>query len=197
MKSIAWLLAGALLSGCASLGIGGGNEPDEETWAMAHQALAVQDFDRAAALFQRLATEHPDGQTGKEAVFFLGSMRLDPRNPAWNSGPAEELLREYISYDSIAGTAVVGRRPEAEILLQLAVQLNMPPLQRVPALQPEVVIRPQRVIVPASESRQLSAEVAQLRRELATRDSTIQTQREELERIRRTLTGRDPGSGVR
>lgn len=187
----------ALLTGCASLLQG---KPEArsraETWAMAHQALAVEDFERAAALFQRLSTEHPGTPEGREAIFFLGSMRLDPRNPAWDPEPAESYLREYLAADTLPNRTVAPRHPEAETLLELARQLNMPPLQRVPGLQPEtrvVEAEPERVVVLASESRALASEVARLRRQVAERDSTIETQRAEIERIRKTLTGRDGG----
>lgn len=164
---------------------------------MAHQAFVVQDFDRAEALFRRLATEHPESSEGREAVFYLGAMHLDPRNPGWDPEPAEEHLAMYLSSDTVAPVQAT-RGPEAEILLELARQLNMPPQERVPGLQAEtqVVVEeaaPERVVVPASESRALASEVARLRRDLAERDSVIQTQRAEIERIRKTLTGRDGG----
>lgn len=195
MKWIALVLAGVLLGGCALAGQSkDAGDIRGDLWAEAHQALGVEDFSRAAALFQRLASEHGSHREGREALFFLGSMRLDPRNPAWDPKPAEDLLRRYLAQDSIAGAVVIGRRPEAETFVQLAAQLNMPPQERLPALQPETQVivrtRPQRVVVPARESRELAGEVARLRRELAERESTIQTQREELERIRKTLTGR-------
>lgn len=197
MKRIAWIFGALWLAGCAGLGQGESGEPPAETWVHAQQALAVQDFDRAAALFTRLVEEHPRSREGREALFYLGSMRLDPRNPAWDPEPAEQYLRQYISVDTVIGVAVVHRRPEAETLLALATQLNMPVEMRVPALQAEtrVVVEesPDRVVAPARESRALAAEVAQLRRQLAEREATIQEQRNELERIRRTLTGRDGG----
>lgn len=193
MKATVWLLAVALLPGCAALGFGGGGDRSGDDWSQAHQALAVEDYARAAAFFQRLVNEQPESALAREAVFYLGAMRMDPRNPAWDPKPAEGLLRQYLAFDSVR--PVIGNRAEADILLQLAAQLNMPPRERLPAFQPEVVVetRPERVIVPAQESRALAAEVAQLRREVAAKDSTIQAQREEIERIRRTLTGRTGG----
>lgn len=198
MRYTGWPLALLLAAGCAAFGQGNSiDEQRQETWALAHQALAVEDFDRATALFERLTTEHPESGEGREALFYLGAIRLDPRNPAWDSRPAEEHLRQYLASDTVHGSMVVARRPEARMLLELASQLNMPPQERVPGLQAEtqVVVRsePQRVVVPAAESRALAAEVARLRRELAARDVTIQTQRDEIERIRKTLTGRDGG----
>ena len=198
MKYNGWILAPLLLAGCATFGQGDSAVQDrQETWTLAHQALAAEDFGRADALFQRLATDHRTADEGREAVFYLGAMRLDPRNPDWNPGPAEQYLKEYLAGDTPTGPAIAPRRPEARTLLELASQLNMPPQERVPALQAETQVvveaQPQRVVVPAAESRALAAEVSRLRRELADRDATIQTQREEMERIRKTLTGRDGG----
>lgn len=197
MKRIVWLAALLVVNGCSALGMGGSDEQSRtETWTMAHQALEVEDFERAAALFQRLASDHPDTSEGREAVFYLGSMRLDPRNPAWDPEPAETHLVHYLAGDTIADRSNSIRRPEARTLLELARQLNMPPQDRVPGLQAEtqvVEVQPERVVVPAAESRALAAEVARLRRELSDRDSTIVTQRAEIERIRKTLTGRDGG----
>src|SRR5690606_10279469 len=98
-------------------------------------------------------------------------------------------LSLYLEGDS-AYLATLHRRPEAVTLLQLARQLNMPAEERVPGLQPETRVVTERVVVPARESRALAAEVDRLRRLLAERDATIQQQKEELERIRKTLTGR-------
>lgn len=200
MNRIGMVLALAVLPACAALGMGGSPaDAPAETWAQAHQALAVQDFDRAAAMFQRLVEEHPESQEGREALFYLGAMRLDPRNPAWDPEPAETRLREYLAPDTIAGRRLAHRRPEAETLLHLAHQLNMPAGQRVPGLQPEpqVVVEeaPPRVVVRARESRALAAEVARLRQQLEERDATIQRQRDEIDRIRRTLTRGGSGGG--
>lgn len=198
MMRTGWIAALTLLTGCAVLGQGPSDADQRaETWTLAHQALAVEDFERAAALFQRLAAEHPTAQEGREAVFYLGSMRLDPRNPAWDPVPAEEHLTSYLTADTVPERTVAPRRPEAQTLLELAKQLNMPPRERVPGLQAETQViveaEPERVVVPATESRALSNEVARLRRELAEREATIETQKTEIERIRKTLTGRDGG----
>jgi hypothetical protein len=190
MKRITWLLALVLLSGCAHLGISDPDGNPRDLWNQAHQALLVEDFERASTLFARLADEYPMAREGRESRFYLGAIRLDPRNRAWDPAPAERQLRLYLAADSPEDVRV-HRRPEAEVLLQLASQLNMPAEQRVPGLQPEtrVVRVPQRVVVPARESRALAAQVESLRRELEARDAQIRQQREELERIRKTLTG--------
>lgn len=191
MKRTPLLLLLLLLSACAQLGLGGPERPPERVrlWNEAHRALAAEDFTQASRLFGRIAEEFPDSDAGRESLFYLGTLRLDPRNPDWDPAPAEENLSLYLEGDS-AYLATLHRRPEAVTLLQLARQLNMPAEERVPGLQPETRVVTERVVVPARESRALAAEVDRLRRLLAERDATIQQQKEELERIRKTLTGR-------
>jgi len=180
-----------LLSACAHLGLGRSDHRTRaELWEQAHAALASSDFEGASARFGELADRHPDTIEGRESLFYLGALRLDPRNPGWDPRPAEDLLGRYVALQAAEQNTTVYRHPEAQILLQLAQQLNMPPQERVPGLQPEVVTRevPRRVVVPAQESRALASEVERLRGQVAERDATIRQQREELERIRRTLT---------
>lgn len=191
MKRIPLVLLLLLLSACAQLGLGGPERRPErvQLWEAAHRALAAEDFAQASALFERVAQEYPDSDAGRESLFYLGALRLDPRNPSWDPVPAEENLSHYLEGDS-AYLASIHRRPEALVLLELARQLNMPAEERVPGLQPETRVVTERVVVPARESRALAAEVDRLQRLLAERDATIQQQKEELERIRKTLTGR-------
>jgi hypothetical protein len=191
MKHTLVLAIFALLPACASLGMGGSGEADRMAiWTEAHRAFEMQDFDRASALFGRLADDHGDTQEGRESVFYLATIRLDPRNAAWDPRPAESLLIRYLTVDTTTGMTPY-RRAEAETFFQLARQLNMPPEQRVPGLQPDttVVVAPERVIVRAQETRDLTAALERLRNLVAARDSTIEEQRAELERIRRTLIG--------
>lgn len=190
MKRILSLLLIVGLPACSHLPLGGSSGATG-LWKQAHEAFAQQDFERASALFTDLAENHPRTLEGRESLFYLGSLRLDPRNPAWDPQPAESALARYLALET-EHDATIHRRPEGTVLLGLAQQLNMPPSDRVPGLQPEVVTRevtvPRRVVVPAQESRALAAEVERLRGQLAERDATIRQQREELERIRRTLT---------
>lgn len=150
-------------------------------------------FARADSLFTDLATRFPETGEGREALFFIGVVSLDPRNPGWNPAPAADHLRTYLQRDSVAPTLNYPR-PEARTLLQLAEQLVLPPQERVPGLAAETrVVRvpgAERVVAPAAQSRALAAEVERLRREVADRDETIRRQREELNRIRNTLTPR-------
>jgi hypothetical protein len=191
MKRIFFAAVFFVLPACAHLGLDTGQRDRTTTWIEAHNAFSNEDFSRASALFSELAERHPNTLEGRESLFYLGTMRLDPRNPEWDPQPAETALARYLAADTLeAGTAQ--RRPEGQTLLQLAQQLNMPARDRVPGLQPEVVTREvevqvPRVVVTAQESRALSAEVERLRGQVAERDATIRQQREELERIRRTL----------
>lgn len=192
MKLLPLLLAISTLASCAHLQRPGSADRERITlWEQAHNALAAADFQSAERTFSVLAQQHPDSREGRESLFYLGSMMIDPRNPGWNPAPAERNLRSYLGRET-PEQPMVQRRPEATTLLHLAQQLNMPAEERVAALQPEtrVVMRPQRVVVPAAESRALATEVERLRRELAQRDEQIRTQREELERIRKTLAPR-------
>lgn len=191
MKGIPTVVLAALLSGCAHLGFSEARQDDlRQLWIQAHEALAVNRFDEATTLFSRLALEHAESEPGRESLFYLGAMRLDPSNPQWDPEPAEQTLRRYVSIDT---TLHIHRRPEALTLLRLAQQLNMPAEQRVPGLQQEtrvVVQQAPRVVTRARESQALASEVARLKREVAERDTKIAQQEEELERIRKTLTER-------
>lgn len=190
MKRICLLLSTVLLSSCAQLGLFNSTPPERlRLWDEAHRALTAEDFAQATTLFGRVAHEYPDSDAGRESLFYLGTIRLDPRNPGWDPAPAEEHLKQYLAMDSVQPGSV-HRRPEAHTLLQLARQLNMPAEERVPGLQPGTRVVTQRVVVPARESRALSEEVDRLRKQVTDRDATIRQQREELERIRKTLTGK-------
>ncbi|CAN5841339.1 hypothetical protein BH23GEM6_BH23GEM6_09610 [soil metagenome] len=193
MKLIFLVAFFVVLPACAHLGLVTGQRDRTASWIEAHNAFSNEDFARASALFSELAERHPNTLEGRESLFYLGTMRLDPRNPHWDPQPAEAALARYLASDTMQ-VGAAQRRPEGQTLLQLAQQLNMAPRDRVPGLQPEVVTREvevqvqvPRVVVTAQESRALSAEVERLRGQVAERDATIRQQREELERIRRTL----------
>lgn len=182
-----WLLVA--LSACATLGQRSDRErTSTQLWTDAHAALEALQFGRADTLFTRLSREFPELDAGRESLFFVGAIRVDPRNPGWDPARADTTLSAYIAMDT-AHAGRIGRRPEAETLLEIARQLNLPPDERVPQLQPEtrVVTRPAPRVAPAGQVTALSAEVARLREQLAARDQTIRRQEEELERIRRTL----------
>jgi hypothetical protein len=180
----------AAQAGCATLGFGGTSRERSDLWLTAHSALNAADFVVAEAAFQSLANLHGETQEGRESLFYLGSIKLDPRNPTWSSGPAEVRLGEYLALAGTDGPQIM-RYAEAQTLYEIARQLNLPAESRVAGLQPEerVVTVQERVVVPAAESRELSEQVGQLRQQIAERDARIREQQEELERIRRTLTG--------
>lgn len=193
-RGLPFLLA-LVVTACATLAPGSRGREGRQLWTEAHLALRAENFRAADSAFNRLATDHAGTEEGREALFFMGEMRMDPRNPGWNSLRAADYLRRYLALaDSARGE--IHREPEARTFLELANQLNLPPDQRVAALQPGTVERtvpgPVR-IVPGEQAAELNAEVLRLRRELADRDETIRRQREELNRIRNTLApGRRP-----
>lgn len=196
MTRIFLLLIAVLLTGCATLGIGGKTESEhEELWKQSHLALYGGNFARAESGFSELARRFPETGEGQEALFFLAVVSLDPRNPQWDPAPAREQLQRYLARDS-SSVRLSYPRPEARTLLELTEQLVLPPQERAGGLASETrVVRvpgPERVVVPATQSRALTAEVERLRREVAERDETIRRQREELNRIRNALTPRQP-----
>jgi hypothetical protein len=192
MRSVPYLAVLVLLApGCAHLGATI-EAPRERSslWAEAHDALADVDFARAEVAFGNLAREFPNSAEGRESLFYLGTIRLDPRNDNWDPEPARDRLGEYLALSVDDRSPRLYRYPEARVLHELAHQLTLPADHRVAGLQPEerVVVVPERVVVPAEQSRELAEEVERLRRELAAREARIEQQQQELERIRRTLT---------
>jgi hypothetical protein len=198
IRGLVFLLA-LFVAACATLAPGSRDRVGKRLWTEAHLALRAENFRAADSLFTRLATAHPATEEGREALFFLGEMRMDPRNPMWNSRSAADYLRRYLARGDSAGRVEIHRRPEASTFLELANQLNLPAGQRIGALQPGTTIEvrqappvPQRV-VPSEEAAELRTEIERLRAQVAERDETIQRQRDELNRIRNTLApGRRP-----
>lgn len=205
MRWICTALLGLAVSGCATLrGSGDRDRELDSLWRNAHTAFARERFTEAEQGFRRLASEYPDTYEGREAPFYVGSLRLDPRNPNWEPDSAAAALRRYLAQDS----GKVRRplpRPEAVVLLELASQLNLPAGERVRELQPQVVVResggarvPQRVpSIPqtqalVSENERLRRQLRDREREITQRDEEIRRQRDELERIRKTLVPQRP-----
>jgi hypothetical protein len=197
MKRLSLLLLLTLLPACAHLPWQQQTRERAQRWEAAHRALAARDFNMALSEFEGLIAHHPESREGREAIFYAGSIHIDPRNPDWNPRPAEEMLRRYVALDS-GSNVQVGRRPEGEILLELARQLNLPVQSRVPGLQPTPIVvereqpGPPVRVATAGDLRAVMAENEQLRTQLAERDATIRRLQEELERIRRTLRPRTP-----
>ena len=186
MRVTRWLPALVLLlPGCAHLGAG----PSEgweraRLWDEAHGYFATYDFERADSVFSLIAREHPETDEGRESLFYLGALRVDPRNPEWDAEVSEARLREYLAADSTNGP--VHRRPEATVLAALVNQFTLPMEDRIPDLQAE---GNRTVVIRSEEAPGTPAEVAQLRQQLEARDAEVKQLREELDRIRRTLTG--------
>lgn len=185
------VLAAGLLTGCATLAslTGSSGRSAAAIWTDAQQALAQSEFARAEETFAVLSDEYEDTLEGRESLFYLGMIRLDPRNPGFDSAIAERRLGEYLAL-SDEGHRLY-RYPEGLTFHEIARELNLPPDARVSVLKPEerVITIEERVLVPGEQSRELSAQIDRLRQQVAERDSTIRAQQEELERIRRTLTG--------
>ena len=174
-----------LLSGCAHLG----NTPSESwersrLWDEAHGYFATHDFASADSVFALMTELYPDTNEGRESLFYLGAIHLDPRNTAWNPETSEARLQQYLAADTPEGR--IHRRPEGETLFQLAHQLNHPLEERISPLQ----VEPQtRVVIRAEEAQGTLQENERLRRELAAREAELRQAQQELERIRKTLTG--------
>jgi hypothetical protein len=196
MKIPITIVFALLLSACSVFGpeaLGPGAASREQLWRQGHAAMHADSFRVAMAAFQRLATEHPRDTQGRESRFYLGTLYLEPANPAFDAGLAAQNLELYLAADTAGGRLT--RRPEAERLLALSRQLALPCEQRAGDLRcdPDVIVRTRpggadTVIVrqPADQS----GEVARLRREVNERDATIRQLREELQRIRNTLAPR-------
>jgi hypothetical protein len=190
------ILFAVLLSACSVLApenLGPGAASRDQLWRQGHAALHADSFRVATAAFQRLAAEHPRDERGREARFYLGTLYLEPANPAWDAAQAAQNLEMYLAADTSGGR--VTRRPEAEMLLMLARQLVLPCEQRTGKLRcdPDVIVRTRPAgsdTVVVRQGSDQSAEVARLRREINERDATIRQLREELQRIRNTLAPR-------
>ena len=206
MRWICTALLVVALPACATLRGGGGDRELDTLWRQAHTAFARERFTEAEQGFRRLAAEFPESYEGKEAPFYIGSLRMDPRNPNWAPDSAAVALKRYLAQDS-GDIRKPLPRPEAVVLLELASQLNLPASERVPQLQPteRVVVRQGRTpappprVAPASDGQALGNEIERLRRQLeernqavADRDSEIRRLRDELERIRKTLVPQRP-----
>ena len=193
MKTASSLLLTALLSACAVFGpenLGPDAARRDDLWRQGHAAMQRDSFRVAMAAFQRLAAEHPRSNEGREARFYLGTLYLEPANPAYDAGLATQNLEQYLALDTSGGR--ITRRPEAETLLGLSRQLALPCEQRIGGLRcdPQVIARSDTTVVVRPGGGDQSAEVSRLRRELAERDATIRELREELQRIRNTLAPR-------
>jgi hypothetical protein len=199
MKTVFALSLAVLLASCASLGqsLGPGAAARDQLWRQGHAAMNADSFRVAIATFQRLAADHPETMEGREALFYIGTMYLDPSHRGFDAAQAHHNLSLYTARDTLAGRVRVIRRPEAHRLLALSRELTIPCEQRDGPLRcdPEEIVRRVTVPVrvpgePAPAPTGDGAEVARLQRQVAERDATIRQLREELARIRETLAPR-------
>jgi hypothetical protein len=180
----------ALLGGCATLSTV--TSPAREgLWRQAHHAMREDSVRLAIAGFERVAAEYPETSQGREARFHLGTLYLEPRADTFDPAKALRNLDVYVATDSARNHPI--RRPEARTLRQLAREATLPCEQRTGPLRcdPAVVVRTRTtagdtVVVRNGDG----AEVARLRQQVAERDATIRSLREELQRIRNTLAPR-------
>jgi hypothetical protein len=194
MKRIGWVGVLLLFHGCAHLRAEAPDAREQtELWRAAHEALAQERFGRADTLFNRLALHHAGSEVGRESLFYVGALRLDPRNEQFSAEGALPVLRRYLALDTLE-TVQVHRQPEGRTLYEIAEQLLLAPGDRIPALQgPVVVERPTIAATPSTPSApaanpDLANENARLRSDLAQRENEVRRLQEELERIRRTLS---------
>ena len=147
---------------------------------LARESLHRGAFVTADEALTALAVDEAGSSEGHEALFLLGVLHLDPRNPAWSPREAESVLARYLEFP------FGEHRPEGVALYALARRLAAPQLSY-------SVGRPAsgggqgggEAAAPAAGE---GDEAARLRAEVAARDRELAKLREELERIRRRLT---------
>jgi hypothetical protein len=147
----------------------------------AREALHGGQFASADHVLSALAANEPETAEGHQALFLLGVLHLDPRNPAWSPAEAEIVLARYLEFP------FGEHRPEAVALYTLARRLAQPqPLlsrARAPDTAGDEALGP-----PPAGADGGGNEAERLRREIADRDRELAKLREEMERIRRRLT---------
>jgi hypothetical protein len=197
MKTVLTTSLLLLLASCGGLSqsLGPGAAERDRLWREAHHAMGLDSFRIATAAFQRLANAHPNTMEGREALFFVATMYLDPANPAMDPAAAAQSLELYLARDTANGERRRALRwPEAESLLALSRELTIPCEQRQSPLRCDPVEIVRRVTVPVpgpgeggAQPAPADGDAARLRTQLAERDATIRQLREELRRIRETL----------
>jgi hypothetical protein len=185
--ALTWLL---LAAGCST--VNGVFERPASRLDMAREALHGGAFTTADQILSALAAEEPGTAEGHEALFLLGLLHLDPRNPAWSPAEAEVVLARYLEFP------FGEHRPEGVALYALARRLAKPQIAAttartvpLPVDEPEL---PQQGT--GSEATAAEGEVSEadrLRAEVAARDRELAKLRDEIERIRRRLTPSPPG----
>lgn len=177
--ALCWLL---LAAGCSTVAV---EQRPAGRLEAARQALHGGEFATADQVLSMLAAEEPDSADGHEALFLLGLLHLDPRNPAWSPAEAEVVLARYLEFP------FGERRPEGVALYALARRLARPQI----AAAARSVPLSADGLAPAGDSAEGTAgaaageagEIERLRGEVAARDRELAKLRDELERIRRRL----------
>lgn len=139
----------------------------------AREALHGGQFASADGALSELAADGPETAEGHQALFLLGVLHLDPRNPAWSPAEAEVVLSRYLEFP------FGEHRPEAVSLYALARRLAAP--------FPYPLVARGEEAAPAAGPAGEAAESDRLRGEIAQRDRELARLRDELERIRRRL----------
>lgn len=163
-----------LAAGCAHVAV---EERPESRVDAAREALHGGQFASADSMLSALAAAEPETAQGHQALFLLGVLHLDPRNPAWSPAEAEIVLARYLEFP------FGEHRPEAVALYALARRLAAPTpwVARIPAGEGGSGAVPSTTAGDGDENERL-------RREIADRDRELAKLREELERIRRRLS---------
>jgi len=176
VSALAALLAAACLLAATACTTIGPRKPDRTAlaWEAAREAMRGGSFARAEEAFLELIAGHPERPEGRESLYLLGVLYLDPRNPAWDAQRAEDHLGRYLRLQGPQD-----HRAEALALFALARRLVEPPASA-DAAPPE-----QQVAIQGTAA---EAENGRLEKQLAEKDREIARLREELERIRRTLS---------
>jgi hypothetical protein len=174
--ALAWLV---LAAGCSTVAV---EERPTSRLEAARDALHGGEFASADQILSALAAEEGVTAEGHEALFLLGLLHLDPRNPAWSPAEAEVVLGRYLEFP------FAEHRPEGVALYALARRLATPQ-----------VAAAARVAVPSADGSVASSdggeepaagegtEAERLRAAVAARDRELAKLRDELERIRRRL----------
>lgn len=144
----------------------------------AREALHGGEFASADQALSALAAEKAGTSEGHEALFLLGLLHLDPRNPSWSPREAEAVLARYLEFP------FGEHRPEGVALYALARRLAQPQLSWGGGGAPSAAGGDGAAAGGTADG----GEVERLRGEVAARDRELAKLREELERIRRRLT---------
>lgn len=172
LPSLALAAALSLALGCAHVPPAVEERPIGTVEA-AREALHGGQFATADHLLTALAANEPETAEGHQALFLLGMLHLDPRNPAWSPAEAEVVLARYLEFP------FGENRPEAVALYALARRLAQP--------LPLFARAGGDGSPPPDAAGGQGDEAELLRREIAARDRELAKLRDELERIRRRL----------